>query len=54
MQLLDTLVARAIPWAPHALIHKISRRYIAGDNLTDALLRVRQLAIHLSEDRKGV
>ena len=43
MQLLDTLVARAIPWAPRALIHKISRRYIAGDNLTDALHRVRQL-----------
>ena len=43
MQLLDTMVARAIPWVPRALIHKISRRYIAGDNLTDALVRVRQL-----------
>ena len=43
MQLLDTLVARAIPWIPRALIRKISRRYIAGDTLAEALVRVRQL-----------
>ncbi|KQB60389.1 MULTISPECIES: proline dehydrogenase family protein [Acidovorax] len=43
MQLLDTLVARAIPWVPRALIHKISRRYIAGDTLAEALVRVQQL-----------
>lgn len=43
MQLLDTLVARAIPWVPRALIRKISRRYIAGDTLAEALVRVQQL-----------
>jgi len=43
MQLLNTLVAHAIPWIPRALIQKISRRYIAGDDLADALARIRQL-----------
>ncbi|RYH28859.1 MAG: L-proline dehydrogenase [Alcaligenaceae bacterium] len=43
MQFLDTTVARATPWVPRALIRKISRRYIAGDTLSQALVRVRQL-----------
>lgn len=43
MQLLNTVVAHAIPWIPRALIHKISRRYIAGDSLAEAVVRIRQL-----------
>ncbi|KLD75551.1 L-proline dehydrogenase [Xanthomonas hyacinthi] len=43
MHLLNTLVARAIPLIPRALIQKISRRYIAGDTLAEALARVQQL-----------
>lgn len=43
MQLFNTLVARAIPWIPRSLIQKISRRYIAGDSLADAMVRVQQL-----------
>lgn len=43
MQLLNTVVAHAIPWIPRALIQKISRRYIAGDSLAEAVVRIRQL-----------
>ncbi len=43
MQLLNTLVARAIPWIPRALVQKISRRYIAGSSLAEAVVRIRQL-----------
>ncbi|CDG81024.1 proline dehydrogenase family protein [Janthinobacterium agaricidamnosum] len=43
MQFFNTLLARAIPWLPRAAIHAISRRYIAGDTLADALARVRRL-----------
>lgn len=43
MQFLNTLVAHAIPWLPRAQVQKISRRYIAGDNLAQAVVRIRQL-----------
>jgi proline dehydrogenase len=43
MLLLNTVVAHAIPWIPRALIQKISRRYIAGDSLAEAVVRIRQL-----------
>ena len=43
MQFLNTLVAHAIPWLPRALVQKISRRYIAGDDLAQAVARIRQL-----------
>jgi proline dehydrogenase len=43
MQVLNTLVAYATPLIPRALVHKISRRYIAGDNLADAVVRIREL-----------
>ncbi len=43
MQALNTLVAYATPLIPHALVHKMSRRYIAGDNLSDAVVRIREL-----------
>ena len=43
MQLFNTLMAHAMPWIPRALIQKISRRYIAGDNLDDAVACIRQL-----------
>lgn len=43
MQLVNALMARVMPWIPRALIQKISRRYIAGDNLTDTVTCIRQL-----------
>ena len=43
MHLFDTLMARAIPFIPRALIQKVSRRYIAGDTLAAAVARVSQL-----------
>ncbi|MBI3730520.1 MAG: proline dehydrogenase family protein [Burkholderiales bacterium] len=43
MQLFNRLMAHAMPWIPRALIQKISRRYIAGDNLDDMVASVRQL-----------
>lgn len=39
----NTLVAHAIPWIPRALVQRISRRYIAGDNLAAAVHRIREL-----------
>jgi proline dehydrogenase len=43
MQFFNTLVARAIPFVPRPLIRKISRRYIAGDSIDQAIDRIRQL-----------
>lgn len=43
MSLFNTLVASAIPLAPRALIRKVSRRYIAGDAVADATVRVAEL-----------
>lgn len=43
MQLFNRLMAHAMPWIPRVLIQKISRRYIAGDNLDDMVACVRQL-----------
>lgn len=43
MQFLNVLMARAIPFVPRAVIQKISRRYIAGATLGEAVARVRQL-----------
>jgi proline dehydrogenase len=43
MHFFNTLVAHAIPWIPRALVQKISRRYIAGDDLAQAVGRIRQL-----------
>ncbi|NML34803.1 proline dehydrogenase family protein [Paraburkholderia antibiotica] len=43
MRILNTMAARAIPFVPRSLIRKISRRYIAGATLADALDRIRSL-----------
>ena len=43
MQSLNALLAHAIPWIPRALIQKISQRYIAGDDLAQAVARIRRL-----------
>ena len=40
---LSHLAALAIPWIPRPLVRRISRRYIAGDDLQDAVRRVRDL-----------
>ena len=43
MRILNTMAACAIPLVPRSLIHKISRRYIAGETLSDACTRIRAL-----------
>ncbi|MFM0206188.1 proline dehydrogenase family protein [Paraburkholderia sediminicola] len=43
MRILNTVAALAIPFIPRALIQRISRRYIAGDSLADAVERVQML-----------
>jgi proline dehydrogenase len=43
MRILNTMAARAIPLVPRSVIRKISRRYIAGATLAEALDRVRSL-----------
>ncbi|WP_422848415.1 proline dehydrogenase family protein [Acidovorax sp. M14] len=43
MSFFNAMAVRAIPWIPRALVRKISRRYIAGATLDEALARVRLL-----------
>ncbi|MGJ7498055.1 proline dehydrogenase family protein [Variovorax sp. RT4R15] len=43
MSAFNAMAVRAIPWIPRALVRKISRRYIAGATLAEALARVRSL-----------
>lgn len=43
MSLFNTFVASAISLAPRTLIRKVSRRYIAGDTVADAISRVAAL-----------
>ena len=43
MSTFNAVAARAIPWIPRALVRKISRRYIAGATVAEALARVRSL-----------
>src|ERR1700743_1742591 len=52
MRILNTMAARAIPLVPRSLIHKISRRYIAGDTLSEARTRVQ--ALHAARFRTTV
>ena len=40
MSAFNAMAVRAIPWIPRALVRKISRRYIAGATLAEALARV--------------
>lgn len=43
MRMFNTVAALAIPFIPRALVRKISRRYIAGASLDDAIERVQIL-----------
>ncbi|KAG8150109.1 L-proline dehydrogenase [Burkholderia catarinensis] len=43
MRIFNTMAARAIPLVPRSLIRKISRRYIAGETLSDACTRIQAL-----------
>jgi proline dehydrogenase len=43
MRIFNTVAARAIPLVPRSLIRKISRRYIAGETLSDARARIHAL-----------
>jgi proline dehydrogenase len=43
MQLLTTLMARAVPLIPRAVIQKLSRRYIAGVTIEEMVARTAQL-----------
>ena len=43
MSLLNTLIATTLPFIPKAIVGKVSRRYIAGITLDDALRQVTQV-----------
>jgi proline dehydrogenase len=43
MRMFNTVMALAIPFIPRSLVKKISRRYIAGGTLDDAIERVQML-----------
>ncbi|EJE54988.1 proline dehydrogenase [Acidovorax sp. CF316] len=43
MQFFNVMMAYAIPLVPRFLVQRISRRYIAGADLTQAVARIRQL-----------
>jgi proline dehydrogenase len=43
MRIFNTMAAHAIPLVPRSLIRKISRRYIAGETLSDARPRIHAL-----------
>jgi proline dehydrogenase len=43
MQFISACMAHAIAWLPRPLVRKISRRYIAGNRLEDAIVRIRAL-----------
>jgi proline dehydrogenase len=42
--IINRWMAQAIPFIPHALLQRVSRRYVAGETLGDAVACVRQLA----------
>jgi proline dehydrogenase len=43
MKVLDRLIARTLPMVPKSLVGRVSRRYIAGESLDDAVRAVRAL-----------
>ena len=43
MRILNTVAALAIPFIPRAVVRNISRRYIAGEHLVDAIARIHAL-----------
>ena len=43
MGLLDKAIANSVPAIPRPVVHRISRRYIAGDTLEEAVATVRDL-----------
>ncbi|RFB71161.1 MULTISPECIES: proline dehydrogenase family protein [unclassified Herbaspirillum] len=43
MQIINQLMAHAIALVPRPLVRQLSRRYIAGQSLPEALIRVREL-----------
>ena len=44
MSLFDHLVVSSIPFIPRALVHRVARRYVAGETLDDAIATARSLA----------
>ena len=44
MSLFDHLVVSSIPVIPRPLVHRVARRYVAGETLDDAIATVRSLA----------
>ncbi len=56
MRLLDSLIARVLPWAPRSIVWKVARRYIAGLDLDAAVRVVRDLkaqGLHATLDVLG-
>ncbi|HUM00697.1 MAG TPA: proline dehydrogenase family protein [Thermoanaerobaculia bacterium] len=44
MSLFDRLVVSSIPFIPRFLVHRVARRYVAGETLDDAIATARSLA----------
>jgi proline dehydrogenase len=44
MSLFDRLVVASIPVIPRAIVHRVARRYVAGETLDDAISAARTLA----------
>lgn len=43
MSLFDRVVRRGLPLIPHAVVHRVARRYVAGAEIADALRAVAEL-----------
>ena len=43
MSFFNAMAARSVPFVPKAIVHRISRRYIAGDDIAAAVARIEQL-----------
>lgn len=44
MSLFDSLVVSSIPFVPRGIVHRVARRYVAGETLDDAIATARTLA----------
>src|SRR5829696_7303145 len=44
MALLDKMVLASLPWIPRPLMRRLAARYIAGEQLSDAISKLAELA----------
>ena len=43
MSLFDTLVKYGMPWVPKPIVSRVARRYVAGENIDDAVRTLREM-----------